>query len=105
MTTHSSVPELSYRRYGKYDFERFDNVAAQQASIGAATIGGKVNVDCRFLFSKSQWGVLHPAENPAGIIYLDLTFNQPSDHRLKSATVIVTLDEDDPALKRVGREP
>ncbi|KAI0127469.1 hypothetical protein BJ170DRAFT_373603 [Xylariales sp. AK1849] len=89
-------PQLS-RRYGKYDFERFDHLLSQQASLGAASIG-KVDVDCRFLFKKSKWGVLTEAQNPAGIIYLDLNFRQPKHCRLKSATVTVTLDDDDEDL-------
>lgn len=93
-------PELM-RRYGKQDFQKFDHLGIQKASIGAATIG-KVNVDCSFLFSKSQWGVLDGAEDPAGIVYLDLSFNQPKEQRLKSARVVVTLDDDDRDLAPFG---
>lgn len=60
---------------------------------------GKVGVDIRFLFRKSEWGKLGAAENPAGIIYMQLDFHQPSDCVLESATIQVTLDEDDPSLK------
>ncbi|KAK8043977.1 hypothetical protein PG993_004001 [Apiospora rasikravindrae] len=41
-----------------------------------------------------------PMKNPAGIIYLDLTINQPLDCRLKTATITVTLDDDDEELIR-----
>ncbi|RYP46277.1 hypothetical protein DL768_007496 [Monosporascus sp. mg162] len=84
-------PELS-RKFGKSDFERFDDVSSLQASIGGGEIG-KVKVDCQFQFEKSQWGVLERKNIPAGIIYLDLVFHQPADCRLKNATVTVTLDD------------
>ncbi|RYP19516.1 hypothetical protein DL767_009634 [Monosporascus sp. MG133] len=84
-------PELS-RKFGKSDFERFDDISSLQASIGGGEIG-KVKVDCRFQFKKSQWGVLEHKNIPAGIIYLDLAFHQPADCRLKSARVTVTLDD------------
>ncbi|KAI1075628.1 hypothetical protein F5B20DRAFT_585000 [Whalleya microplaca] len=86
------------RKYGRYDFDRFDHLVSQHASLGAASVG-KIHVDCRFLFKKSKWGTLE-AQDPAGIIYLDLTFNQPSDCRLKNATVKVTLDDEDEDLVR-----
>ncbi|KAI0394421.1 hypothetical protein F5Y17DRAFT_251912 [Xylariaceae sp. FL0594] len=95
-------PELSTiqfnRKFGRYDFHRFDHLVREHASVGAATLG-RVNVDCRFLFEKSRWGTLKGSDS-AGIIYLDLAFHQPSDCRLKSATVQVTLDDDDEHLLR-----
>ncbi|PQE08915.1 Pfs domain protein [Rutstroemia sp. NJR-2017a WRK4] len=54
---------------------------------------GKVDVDCRLRLSKSQWGVIGKDENPGGIIYLDLNFDQPADCKLSSASVSVTLEE------------
>lgn len=94
-------PELwvMRRRYGPVGFDRFDNVLSEHASIGDASIG-KVKVDCKFLFEKSLWGVMTRAQNPAGIVYLDLNFQQPRDHRLKAATVTVRLDEDDDDLPK-----
>lgn len=86
------------RKYGRYDFERFDNCSSTHASAGHATFD-KVEVDCKFLFKKSQWGVIGQHKNPAGIIYLDLSFRQPKGSRLHSATVIVTLDDEDQALE------
>jgi hypothetical protein len=62
---------------------------------------GKVQVECRFLFTKSQWGVMGEARNPAGIIYLDLDFSQPADCKLESATITVTLTEDDGEEARI----
>jgi len=95
-------PELSAieynRKFGRYDFHRFDHLVRHHASVGAASLG-KVNVDCRFLFEKSKWGTLE-GHDSAGIVYLDLAFNQPSDCRLKSATVQVTLDDEDEHLLR-----
>ncbi|KAK1757711.1 hypothetical protein QBC47DRAFT_376805 [Echria macrotheca] len=79
------------RRYGRCDFERFDNIASSHMRAGRGKIG-KVDVDCKFLFTKSQWGVL--GGHPGGIIYLDLDFLEPADCRLQSATVLVTLEED-----------
>ncbi|KAF7926323.1 uncharacterized protein EAE98_006618 [Botrytis deweyae] len=54
---------------------------------------GKVRVDCKFQLSRSKWGVLGHAENPAGIIYMSLGFHQPGDCRLSQATVSVTFKE------------
>ncbi|KAI0160198.1 hypothetical protein GGR57DRAFT_490476 [Xylariaceae sp. FL1272] len=94
-------PELSTvdgynRKYGRYDFKRFDHLVSQHASLGAASLG-KIHVDCKFLFKKSRWGTLE-GQDAAGIIYLDLAFSQPSDCRLKNATVQVTLDDEDEHL-------
>ncbi|GAP88573.1 hypothetical protein SAMD00023353_7000470 [Rosellinia necatrix] len=94
-------PELSTvgsynRKFGRYDFNRFDHLVSQHASLGDASLG-KIHVDCKFLFKKSKWGTLEERDQ-AGIIYLDLAFSQPGDCRLKSATVQVTLDDDDEHL-------
>ncbi|KAK4039786.1 hypothetical protein C8A01DRAFT_16291 [Parachaetomium inaequale] len=62
---------------------------------------GKVEVDCRFLFTKSHWGVIGESKNPAGIVYLDLDFSQPPDCKLESATITVTLTEDDGEEARI----
>ncbi|KAI0186871.1 hypothetical protein EV127DRAFT_437801 [Xylaria flabelliformis] len=80
------------RKFGRHDFERYEDITAD-ASLGAKSLG-QVTVDCRFRFERSQWGVLTRARHPGGIVYLDLDFHQPGDHRLKYATVIVTLDDD-----------
>ncbi|KAL2173366.1 uncharacterized protein P884DRAFT_295201 [Thermothelomyces heterothallicus CBS 202.75] len=87
-------------KYGRCDYKRFDNIASTHMRAGRGTIG-KVEVDCRFLFTKSQWGVIGEPKNPAGIIYLDLDFSQPTDCRLEAATVIVTLTEDDGEEARI----
>ncbi|TGJ84570.1 hypothetical protein E0Z10_g4181 [Xylaria hypoxylon] len=103
MSSDRPRPELSTvdgfkRKFGRYDFKRFDHLVSQHASLGAATLG-KIHVDCKFLFKKSKWGTLEGRDS-AGIIYLDLAFSQPSDCRLKNATVQVTLDDDDKHLVR-----
>ena len=51
-----------------------------------------MKVDCRFRLSKSLWGVMGD-HTPAGIVYMDLAFDQPRDCRLASATVLVTLED------------
>jgi len=90
------------QKYGRYDFERFDHLSSSLANIGYNNFH-KVNVNCRFLFKKSRWGVLGENKNPAGIIYLDLTFDQPKDCQLHSATVIVTLDDKDEELRAIDK--
>jgi hypothetical protein len=94
----------SARKYGRYDFSRFDHSSSGFASAGSKVIG-KVHVDCQFLFRKSQWGVLGDEEFPAGVIYLNLNLGPPQGSTVKSATVTVTLDSDDPCLRpyRIGR--
>jgi hypothetical protein len=62
---------------------------------------GKVEIDCRFMFTKSHWGVIGESKNPAGILYLDLDFSQPPDCKLESATITVTLTEDDGEESRI----
>ncbi|QKX55121.1 uncharacterized protein TRUGW13939_02213 [Talaromyces rugulosus] len=56
---------------------------------------GKVTVDCRFRQSEARWGVLGDRASPAGIIYMDLTFNQPNGCQLENATVSITLHEEE----------
>lgn len=84
----------SKRKFGNHDFERFDHLPSQQASVGSRDLG-KIKIDCRLRCDKSQWGVIGQKPAPAGIIYLDLNFHQPQNSRLKHATVIVTLDNID----------
>ncbi|KAJ2998191.1 hypothetical protein NUW58_g396 [Xylaria curta] len=84
------------RKYGRPDFQRLNNLHA--VSVGGASIG-KVHVDCKSLFKKSRWGTLDGRQG--GIIYLDFSIRQPSDVRLSSAIVEVTLDDEDDYLKRL----
>ncbi|KFY40282.1 hypothetical protein V494_03582 [Pseudogymnoascus sp. VKM F-4513 (FW-928)] len=98
----SPQPRISARKFGR-SFESFDTLSS--ASVGNRDLG-KVKVDCRFRLSKSKWGVLGDAERSAGILYMDLCFDQPKDCRLSSATVLLTLDHeigDDEKNRR--REP
>jgi hypothetical protein len=55
---------------------------------------GKVRVDCKFRLSDSLFGTLGHNAKPAGIVYMDLSFDQPSDCRLAKATVVITLERD-----------
>ncbi|KAI0450095.1 hypothetical protein F5B21DRAFT_492317 [Xylaria acuta] len=80
------------RKFGRYDFQGYEDIKAD-ASLGMRSLG-QVTVDCQFRFERSQWGVLTKAKHPGGIVYLDLDIHQPGDHRLKYATVTVTLDDD-----------
>ena len=88
---------LKTQRYGRCDYEKFDDSISSIVRAGQGSIG-KVKVDCRFLLTKSQWGYLgsNPGlrKCPAGIIYLDLDIYQPRDCRMESATFTVTLEEE-----------
>ncbi|KAH6854573.1 hypothetical protein B0I37DRAFT_362348 [Chaetomium sp. MPI-CAGE-AT-0009] len=87
-------------KYGRRDYKRFDNIASTHMRAGRGSIG-KVEIDCRFMFTKSHWGVIGESKNPGGIIYLDLDFSQPADCKLESATITVTLTEDDGEEARI----
>ncbi|OTA63620.1 hypothetical protein K449DRAFT_381347 [Hypoxylon sp. EC38] len=87
------------RRYGKYDFGRFERLEGSVHYIGQGKIGD-IEVACKFLFRESRWGVLTPDKNPGGVVYLDLTFTEPPGCRLRCATVLLTLDEEDEDLRR-----
>ncbi len=94
---HCTRPVLMAKertKYGRSDYERYDNITTDVGRAGRGKIG-KVEVDCHFLFTKSRWGVIGSHKIPAGIIYMDLDFHQPSDCKLESATVAVTLTTED----------
>ncbi|KAL2157298.1 hypothetical protein VTH06DRAFT_6236 [Thermothelomyces fergusii] len=88
-------PVLKLRRYGRNDFETFDEEAARGSilSVGSAAIG-EVGIDCKYHWRKAQWGVLGNEKRPAGIIYMDITFRQPHGYWLERAHVYVTLSQD-----------
>ncbi|PHH89871.1 hypothetical protein CDD83_5076 [Cordyceps sp. RAO-2017] len=88
-------PSIKVRRFGRNDFERFDQEAARGSHIcvGSANIG-KVDIDCKYHWKKTQWGVLGTDRRPAGIVYMDVTFRQPHGYWLECASVFVTLSED-----------
>ncbi|GLB09649.1 hypothetical protein AtubIFM57258_005575 [Aspergillus tubingensis] len=75
------------RRYGRKYLE-LDNL--QDSSVCHRKVG-KARADCRLRTSQSKWGCLGEASRPAGIVYMDLSFDQPADCRLLSATVKITL--------------
>ncbi|KAK3395697.1 hypothetical protein B0T20DRAFT_43407 [Sordaria brevicollis] len=87
-------------KYTRFDYQRYSDSVPSVVPVGHGSIG-KVEVDCRFLFSKSKWGHMgldmgnDLAKFPAGILYLDMVFRQPQDCKLQSATVAVTLGKDE----------
>ncbi|VUC28709.1 unnamed protein product [Clonostachys rosea] len=84
-------------RYGRNDFEKFCQKTARGSNlcIGSHSIG-KIDIDCKYRWKKSQWGVLGlPGDSkPAGIMYMDITFHQPAGYSLERANVYITLSED-----------
>ena len=90
----SRGPTLEVRRYGRNDFEKFNeqNARGSHLRVGHGTIG-KVDVDCKYHWSKAQWGTLGPNKHPAGIVYLDITFRQPQGCWIERASVYITLSE------------
>lgn len=83
------------RRYGS-TLNAFDHLA--NVSLCSQQLG-QVEIDCRFRHSKTQWGVLGPGENQAGILYMDLTFAQTKHCRLSSATVLMSLEDPENVVK------
>jgi hypothetical protein len=106
LRTRSRRPALKIRRFGNSDFERFDEESARgsHVCVGRASIG-KVEVDCKYHWRKAQWGVLGQQKNPAGIIYMDITFKQPHGYSLQNATVYITLGEDNPHVSSEKGRP
>ncbi|KAK1778256.1 hypothetical protein QBC45DRAFT_414441 [Copromyces sp. CBS 386.78] len=95
--------------YTRVDYGRFPDSVPPLIPIGQTSKIGKVEVDCRFLCSRSRWGKMskggpgspQPSDTyPAGILYLDLAFRQPAGCRLQSAKIGVTLGRDDDALQK-----
>ncbi|KAL4882489.1 hypothetical protein BJY04DRAFT_217398 [Aspergillus karnatakaensis] len=80
---------MSPRRFGR-TYRELD--AAVDTSLCYKEIG-KVQVDCKLCVCQSQWGQLETSGSPVAIVYMDLTFHQPLNCRLASATVRITLDE------------
>ncbi|KAK3495700.1 hypothetical protein B0T13DRAFT_303475 [Neurospora crassa] len=94
-------------KYMRFDYERYSDSVPSVVPAGHGSIG-KVEVDCRFLFSKSKWGYMgldlgnESAKFPAGILYLDLVFRQPQDCKLQSATVAVIIGKDEDTTGQDG---
>jgi hypothetical protein len=99
----SRGPVIRVRRYGWNDFERFDEETARGSHlcVGSASIG-KVDIDCKYHWKRAQWGVLGSEKRPAGIVYMDITFKQPTGYWLDRASVFVTLSEDTSSYALVG---
>ncbi|KAK1586192.1 uncharacterized protein LY79DRAFT_557093 [Colletotrichum navitas] len=98
-------PGLRIRRFGRSDFERFNEEAAvgSHLLLGSSSIG-KVEIECNYRWRKARWGVLGPNQNPAGIVYIDISFKQPPEHMLSNANILITLSEDAPSsLGRFSR--
>ncbi|KAI1776929.1 hypothetical protein F4818DRAFT_412337 [Hypoxylon cercidicola] len=91
------------RRYGKCDFGRFEPLLGSNHYLGRGNIGD-VEVACRFLFRESRWGILTSDKNPGGVLYLDLIFTEPAGCRLRDATVVLTLNEEDISLRGFNAE-
>ncbi|KAM0161300.1 hypothetical protein ACHAPG_002503 [Botrytis cinerea] len=87
----SNAPIIA-RKFGRTleRVEHLSNVCLKYQKVG------KVGVTCQFRLSKSKWGVLGEAQNPAGVIYMSLGFDQPNDCRLSSAIVSITLEDSEP---------
>ncbi|KAJ0414173.1 hypothetical protein BJY00DRAFT_305777 [Aspergillus carlsbadensis] len=92
-TQSSTTPPTYARRFGR-TYRGLDNLTT--ASLCSRNVG-KVRADCRLRVAKSQWGSLGAHGNPAAIIYMDLAIDQPSNCRLESAAVTVTLEEVSPS--------
>lgn len=62
---------------------------------------GHAKIDCRFVFAEAKRGVLQfrGRTSPAGIIRMDISFNQTEGYKLKWATIQVTLDGEHKDLK------
>lgn len=104
----TSGPSLSIRRSDAWDFETLDQklLNGPYLFVGSGTIGKKVQVDCKYLWQQSKWGVLGSRQHPAGIIYIDISITQPEGYWLECASVYVTMSEDDDtyALQRPAGE-
>lgn len=101
----SRGPAIRVRRFGHNDFERFDqeNAVGQHLCVGEKTIG-KVNIECKYRWRQSQWGLIGTQSSPAGIIYMDIMFHQPDGFWLESATVYITVGEDEHLTYALGKQ-
>ncbi|TLD32699.1 hypothetical protein PspLS_01660 [Pyricularia sp. CBS 133598] len=92
----SSGAPIEMRSYGQNDYHRFEAEALRGShlSVGSKRLG-KVDVDCKYRYQKTQVGVMGQDKKPAGIIYMDITFHQPHGYWLQSAVVYITIGEDD----------
>ncbi|PYI01374.1 hypothetical protein BO78DRAFT_464702 [Aspergillus sclerotiicarbonarius CBS 121057] len=88
VTGQETQPTYS-RQFGRkyYGFDELSYASVCHRKLG------KVRADCRLRVSQSKWGCLGEASSPAGIVYMDLSFAQPTDCRLSNATVKITLQD------------
>lgn len=92
MDTQSALPPARFSRKWGPTFSALDHLS--NASLCSHEMG-RVQVDCRFRLSKTQWGVIGDDNTPAAVLYMDLTFDQPKDCQLTSAVVSITMKESD----------
>ncbi|RAH48740.1 uncharacterized protein BO95DRAFT_330729, partial [Aspergillus brunneoviolaceus CBS 621.78] len=76
------------RRYGR-SYQGLDTVDANLCYRKV----GNVNADCRLRVSKSQWGQLGEQNTSAGVVYMDLAFEQSPLCVLRSASVTISLED------------
>lgn len=86
--TAAGHPQFA-RKYGR----NYEYIDSSISSLGYKELG-KVKVDVRFRKEDCMWGVMGEEQNPAGIIYMDLSFDQPKSCYLERAIVTVTLEGD-----------
>ncbi|KAL2856481.1 hypothetical protein BJY01DRAFT_203439 [Aspergillus pseudoustus] len=84
----SSEGSFARRDGGTYQ----DQPCLNTASI-ASFVLGKVRIDVRLRVSKSKWGTLGPDKKHAGILFMDICIDQPSQSNYERATVQLTLEE------------
>ncbi|GAP83908.1 hypothetical protein SAMD00023353_0503270 [Rosellinia necatrix] len=75
------------RGYGPSDFEKFDRYSA---CAGYRQLG-EVKVTIRIDLDESKWGLID-TNTPGAIIYMNISFTQPEDCKLETATILVTLE-------------
>ncbi|KAH7159525.1 hypothetical protein B0J13DRAFT_539113 [Dactylonectria estremocensis] len=89
----SRAPKVKIRRYGRADYDEFEeSTLGPHLCVGSSNIG-KAEIDCKYHWRKAAWGVLGTHETPAGILYMDIAFRQPPGHWLHTASVFITMSE------------
>ncbi|EXJ75921.1 uncharacterized protein A1O5_00429 [Cladophialophora psammophila CBS 110553] len=92
----SAKSQQKVRGEPKYQYTRYIDACKKldDVNIGNKKFG-KAEVECGFLASESKWGTVNSEH--VGIIYLDLTFLQPSEYLLEHAEVQMTFKAKDAA--------
>ncbi|KAI1320758.1 hypothetical protein F5Y16DRAFT_77973 [Xylariaceae sp. FL0255] len=78
------------RGYGPSDFEIFERFGV---SAGHRELG-EVKITTSIDFEESQWGLIG-TDTPGAIIHMSISFTQPEDCKLETATILVTLESPD----------